>query len=196
MRCISIIQAASKGNPTALSLYYKDLLQPLLGSVHSPLAAPYITKLYIHLRETVFDKQMDNLGELIAYVTLRLLKPQCDLDTVWEEEDLTKAMIRTISLIHTRTVKKKDSENDEIIECRFTAPAFCYSFQLMKSFLLSSYAKRDESLVHDCLQIIAEHARLRGTQNHQALDLYHPKYLPRKQMFELLTELISKNLSN
>lgn len=192
VKCVSIICAAAKGNPVEFSLCFKDLLPSILQDVQSPLAAPYLTKLYIDLRKTVFHHDLNSLGELIAHVTLRLLKPQCDLDSAWEEEDLTKAMIRTVNCIHKRTLKKKDEELDVgVPQNHFTTPAFSYSFSLLKSTLLSSHCKKDEGLIHNCLQIIAEHAKLRGNHTADTLDLYLPKYLPRQQMFELLVELIS-----
>lgn len=181
-----MIQASSKGNPIELSLYYKDLLPYLLQNLQSPVAAPYLTKLFVDLRKAVFYGNFISLGELIANVTLRLLKPQCDLDLAWEEEDLTKATIRTINLICQKTLKKKPKEH-------FTSPSFCYSFNLIKLALLSPIKDQKETLVRDCLQVISEHCKLRG-QNLEKLDLYHPKYLPRQQMFEVLVELISKFL--
>lgn len=183
-----MIRAAAKGNPLQLSLYFKDLLPYILAGLQSPLAAPYLSKLFTDLRSTVFTKQMETLGELIAFVTLRLLKPQCDLDVNWEAENLNKAMVRTVSLIHDKTVPKK---SDESQTC-FTVPAFCYTFVLLKSSLLSFYAKNHDELVHDGLQIISEHAKLRATELNGLKDLYDPQYLPIKQMFELLVEIISE----
>lgn len=37
-------------------------------------------------------------------MSCRLHKPQCDLDPSWEEEDLTKATLRTINLLYSATV--------------------------------------------------------------------------------------------
>lgn len=165
-----LIRSAAKGNPAQLSYHYKDLLPSLLENVRSPLAAPVLTKLFVDLQSTAFE---GFLGDLIAHVTLRFLKPQCDLESAWEDEDLAKAMTRTIGLIHK--------------SARLSAPAFCYTFSFIKSALLSSQAKKNENLVHDGLQIISEHAKMRGS------DEMHPQYLPRKTMFNLLIELISKS---
>ncbi|KYB24626.1 Translational activator GCN1-like Protein [Tribolium castaneum] len=187
INCVSMIRAAAKGNPLQLSLYFKDLLPYILSGLQSPLAAPYLSKLYTDLRSTVFTHQLETLGELIAFVTLRLLKPQCDIDANWEAENLNKAMVRTVSLIHEKTVAKNETQN-----C-FTVPAFCYTFVLLKLSLLSNYARNHDELVHDGLQIISEHARLRATEQNGLKDLFDPQYLPIKQMFELLVEIISSS---
>ena len=184
-----MIRAAAKGNPLQLSLHFKDLLPSLLNDLQSPLAAPYLSKLYTDLRTVVFTNKLETLGELIAFVTLRLLKPQCDLDANWEAENLNKAMVRTISLIHEKTVVKKIEENPVC----FTVPAFCYTFVLLKSSLLSNYARNHDELVHDGLQIISEHAKLRAKGQNGLTDVYDPQYLPIRQMFELLVEIISKS---
>jgi hypothetical protein len=169
-----MIRAAAKGNSLQLSLYFKDLLPYILSGLQSPLAAPYLSKLFTDLRSAVFTQQSETLGELIAFVTLRLSKPQCDLDANWEAENLNKAMVRTVSLIHERTVSKKSEENQTC----FTVPAFCYTFVLLKSSLLSNYARNHDELVHDGLQIISEHAKLRANEQNGVNDVYDPQYLP------------------
>lgn len=185
-----MVRAAAKGNPLQLSLHLKDLLPFILNGFQSPLAAPYLSKLFTDLRKVVFSTSLETLGELIAFVTLRLLKPQCDLDTNWEAENLNKAMVRTLSLIHDKTVVRKNEE-ENVNHC-FTAPAFCYTFVLLKCCLLSNYGRNHEEIVHDGLQIISEHAKLRGNEENGTKDVYHPKYLPIKQMFDLLIDVISE----
>ncbi|RZC38970.1 translational activator GCN1-like, partial [Asbolus verrucosus] len=187
INCVSMVRAAAKGNPLQLSLYFKDLLPYILNGLQSPLAAPYLSKLFTDLRGTVFNHNLETLGELIAFVTLRLLKPQCDLDINWEAENLNKAMVRTVSLIHERTVLKKSEESQNC----FTVPAFCYTFVLLKSSLLSNYARNHDELVHDGLQIVSEHSKLRASEQNGLRDIYDPQYLPIRQMFELLVEIIS-----
>lgn len=102
-------------------------------------------------------------------------------------------MVRTISLIHERTVPKK---TDEHLEKPFTIPAFSYTFPLLKYSLTSNYAKNHDELIHDGLQIITEHAKLRGKDSISgAVDLYHPRYLPTKQILILLCDIISEYFS-
>lgn len=45
---------------------------------------------------------------LVGHVTLRLLKPACDLDEAWEQEDLETAALRTILLLHNHTVPQRE----------------------------------------------------------------------------------------
>lgn len=191
-KIVSAIRAVAKGNPQQLSYHYKDLIPVLLTYCKSPLAAPQLTDLFVSLRETVFEGRRLLLSDVIAHVTLRLLKPQCDLSSCWEEEDLTKAMIRTIEIIHKETVKKHDAdEHDQAMRSHFDAPAFAYIFPLVKACLTSKQAKKDENIIHVGLQIISEHAKMRGRIADEDNDVFHPKLLPRKNMFELLIDLIS-----
>ncbi|KAG5899951.1 hypothetical protein JTB14_002498 [Gonioctena quinquepunctata] len=189
LECVSMIKAAARGNPIQLSLHFKDLLPNMLQDLQSPLAAPHLCKLFVSLRKTVFPKDSETLGELIAFVTLRLAKPQCDLDANWEEENLNKAMVRTISLIHQKTAPKK-TEGESHLKC-FTVPAFSYTFPLLKYSMVSNYAKNHDELIHDALQIITEHAKIRGQEENGTRDVYHPQYLPTKQIFALLVDTIN-----
>lgn len=186
---VSMITAAARGNPLHLSLYYKDLLSPILQDLQSPLAAPKLCKLFTDLRHTVFPKHLESLGELVAYVTLRLARPQCDLEADWESENLNKAMVRAVSLIHQQTVPKKTE--GEIEQQCFTVPAFSYTFPLLKYSLTSNHARNHEELIHEGLQIVTEHAKLRGNEENGTKDIYHPRYLPTRQMFILLVDVIT-----
>lgn len=186
---MSLINAAAKGNPVKLSLQFRDLLPLILQDFQSPLAAPQLSKLFLELRKTVFFEDLVFLGELIAIVTIRLYKPQCDLDPNWEHENLTKAMVRVVDLIHEKTVPKKNEEySPETLI--LTVPAFSYTFPLLKLSLSSNYAKNHDEFIFDGLQIISEHAKTRGTQIDPESDIYHPKHLPTKQMFLLLVDII------
>lgn len=182
--CVSMLESTSVGNPQELSHYYNNLLPAILERLASPLAAPYLTKLFVTLRLTVFPKNC-YLGDLVAHVTLRLEKPQCDLDPAWEEEPLESAMIRTLGLIHEKTAKKNE-------RFHLSAPTFSYMFPFVKLSLLSKHARRDDNFIHNGLQIISEYAKLSPeTDGDENDSLYSPRLLPRKQMLDLLIKLIS-----
>jgi hypothetical protein len=51
---VSMTKAAADGNCQELSLYFRDLLPCVLRVLQSPLAAPYLSTLYIELRKCVF----------------------------------------------------------------------------------------------------------------------------------------------
>lgn len=50
------------------------------------------------------------LAVLVGHVTLRLVKPECDLDEAWEQEDLDTAAHRTILLLHNHTVPQREAK--------------------------------------------------------------------------------------
>lgn len=53
------------------------------------------------------------LAILVGHVTLRHLKPECDLDPAWAQEDLNTATQRTILLLHTSTTHQRDGKTGE-----------------------------------------------------------------------------------
>ena len=42
-------------------------------------------------------------GTLVSHVTLRLLKPECALDESWCQEELSVAVKRAVTLLHSHT---------------------------------------------------------------------------------------------
>ncbi|XP_049938173.1 eIF-2-alpha kinase activator GCN1 [Schistocerca serialis cubense] len=197
IRVVSMIRATMEGNQTELSLYFRDLIPMILRNFPSPLAAPYLTKLFLDIRKCVFSGDLNHLGQLVGHVVLRLQSPQCDLDPAWEEEALLAAVTRTISILHRLTVNpKRKITGSDPPKVLLPAPSFCYCFPLLRSALLSSTIKLDEGVILSTLQIISEHAQMRGQRTARTVigdsDLYHPRLLPRKQMFELLIDMISR----
>ncbi|KAF7989110.1 hypothetical protein HCN44_007420 [Aphidius gifuensis] len=185
-KSMSILDAASKGNEYQLTLYYRDLIPVILKNLQSPLAAPILTNYFINLRKFVAidlheNTEISPLSQLVAHVTLRQLKPQCDLDQSWEDEELEITIKRTLNLLHNNTVKEKNL---------LTAPAFCYVFPFISKTLTDW---NDETITIQGLQIIQEHAKQRGNSvDNNYLDSNHPRYLPRHQMLDLLIELMTK----
>ena len=53
------------------------------------------------------------LADLVGHVTLRLLKPECELDPAWEEEDLNTATQRTVVVLYTHTVPLRENKTGE-----------------------------------------------------------------------------------
>lgn len=176
--CVSMIRSSAKGDPIIFSTYFKDLLPVLISNFNSPLAAPNVTKVYLELSECVFNGPQRLFGQLLGNVTLRVLKPQCDLDRAWEEEPLAKAVVRTINKLQEACKVPKP----------LNGPSFCYCFALIKAALLDNI-KKDDTLLITGLQIITEHAKMRGESE---TDLWHPKLLLRHQMLDLLIDIISK----
>ncbi|XP_014232646.1 eIF-2-alpha kinase activator GCN1 [Trichogramma pretiosum] len=176
---VSMIRAAKQGNGYHLSFYFKDLLPSILRNLASPLAAPVMAELFVELRDAIMISHDSTLNEMIARVTLRQHEPQCDLDPEWEAESLPKSIERTLNMIHSITIKRK---------LLFCASAFCYVFPFIKKTLLTC---KDDSMIAQGLQIIQEHSKQRGSSTDPE-DPCHPRLLPRKQMFDLLIELMSE----
>lgn len=75
----------------------------------------------------------------------------------------------------------------------FTSPSFCYSFILIRTVLLD--LPFDHQLVNDCLLLIESQSNIRPKATSKAKmnsDLQRPKFLPRIEMFQLLSEIISR----
>lgn len=78
-------------------------------------------------------------------------------------------------------------------EQEFTSPSFCYAFTLIKSVMLN--LPFDHQLVFDCLLLIKSQAAVRPKATSKAKcnsDLQRPKFLPRIEMFQLLSEILSR----
>ncbi|XP_051176736.1 eIF-2-alpha kinase activator GCN1 [Leptopilina boulardi] len=176
---VSLINGLLRGNRTELSLYLKDLLPAILKNLSSPLAAPTMSEIFLLLKKTVTISSDSTLSDLVAHVTLRQFQPQCDLDPAWEEESLDKAVKRTLHFIHHHIVKQKEL---------FSAPAFCYVFPFVNKTLLFC---KDDGMITQGLQVIQDQAKQRGDDVTNVKDLRHPRLLPRKQIFDLLIELMS-----
>lgn len=78
-------------------------------------------------------------------------------------------------------------------EQEFTSPSFCYAFSLIKVVTLD--LPFDHQLVNDCLLLIESQSNVRPKATSKAKinsDLQRPKFLPRIEMFQLLSEIISR----
>lgn len=74
---VSMIRAAANGDGEGLSLYFRDLLPSVLRDLQSPLAAPYLSTLYLELSKCVFftsgHKYLGKASHLcIIYLNLTL----------------------------------------------------------------------------------------------------------------------------
>ena len=183
---LSMINASAKGDKFHLSFHLKDILPVVLKNLGSPLAAPRMAQLYLDLGRIVTIEP--TLSNLIAHVTLRQLEPQCDLDKAWQDEESEVAVHRTLRLLHNHTVRDKHT---------LVGPAFSYVFPFVVKTLLRTSRDGDEAKTSEGLHIVQEHARQRATTNDDdnSEDPRHPRLLPRKQMFDLLIEIMSSTSS-
>ncbi|CAK1582375.1 unnamed protein product [Parnassius mnemosyne] len=189
VRAVRLLEAVQAGSEMAVCEQARHLVAAVLGALRSPLAAPLLAAAYLRLRPALLP-QHAVLGDTVARVALRLHKPQCDLDPCWEEEDLNKAAIRTINLVHAATAEpKSDSDDAPPKNNYFTAPGFCYVFPLLKQGLTGA-AQGDEAAMLHGVAVVARHARLRGDPA-DPRDLLRPSLFPIDHMFRLLIDLIS-----
>ncbi|XP_052737701.1 eIF-2-alpha kinase activator GCN1 [Bicyclus anynana] len=186
-KAVQLLEATARGSPLALGVSARRVVRAVLLALRSPLAAPRVAPAHLRLRRALLPRHA-LVAEHVARTTLRLYKPQCDLEPSWEEEDLTKATVRTINMVHAETAPGKEHAGP----C--TAPGFCYVFPLLKHGLTSGTARSDEAMVLNALAVVARHAALRGdTGDVFAPDQLHPQLFPIDQMFRLLVDLIGSS---
>ncbi|XP_014362251.2 eIF-2-alpha kinase activator GCN1 isoform X1 [Papilio machaon] len=189
-----LVSAVQAGSAAAVCQQARHVVSAVLAALRSPLAAPRLAPLYLRLRPALLPRHA-LLGDTAARVALRLHKPQCDLEPCWEEEELGKATVRTIGLLHAATAEPKPSAEADApapphaAANHFTAPGFCYIFPLLKQGLTGP-ARGDEAAMVSGLAVIARHARLRG-EPHDPRDMLRPALFPIDHMFRLLIDVIS-----
>ncbi|PZC79414.1 hypothetical protein B5X24_HaOG216409 [Helicoverpa armigera] len=185
---VRLLEAVQKGSATALCRGARRIVPAVLGALRSPLAAPRLADAYGRLRFALLPNHLA-LGDILARLTLRLHKPQCDLEPSWSDAELGAATARTINLMHALTTAKPAAEDEEEPTHKpnhFTAPGFCYAFPLLKLGLSGPALRGDEQTMLNGLAVISQHAALRLDA-----DMMHPALFPIDHMFRLLIDLIS-----
>lgn len=139
-RTVGLLEAILIENPPQISRELPAVLQVLMPLLRSPLAAPHIRQVFLDMGVCLMPRHLHHLGTcvlyfegrhavahascckfsgfvsgffpavLVGHVTLRLLKPACDLDEAWEQEDLDTAAFRTILLLHSHTVPQREAK--------------------------------------------------------------------------------------
>ncbi|KAL8180480.1 UNVERIFIED_CONTAM: translational activator of GCN4, partial [Gekko kuhli] len=191
---LGLLDAVLKKNPPGLSQYIPALVGSFLPLLKSPLAAPRIKTPFLSLASCVMPAHLKTFGTLVSHVTLRLMKPECDLDESWCQEDLPTAVHRVANLLHANTVPGRMSKGEAAGPVPLSAPAFSLVFPLLKIVLLETPndSEEKEELLVKVLQTITVHAQLRSSTNNQSLlvDENGPELLPRTDMLRLLTKVI------
>ncbi|KAI4797697.1 hypothetical protein KUCAC02_024912 [Chaenocephalus aceratus] len=190
---VGLLEAALIEKPSEITMELPAVLQVLLPLLPSPLAAPRLLRVYLDIACCLMPKHFHFLAELVGHVTLRLLKPECDLDPAWEQEDLETAANRTILLLHHHTVPQRDNKAADVAP--LSAPAFSVCFPLLNAVVKKSSgsSEDEESQLIRALQVISEHCQLRSAadSDDMAIDENGPELLPRTSMLTLLIRVIS-----
>uniref|UniRef100_A0A673J661 EIF-2-alpha kinase activator GCN1-like n=1 Tax=Sinocyclocheilus rhinocerous TaxID=307959 RepID=A0A673J661_9TELE len=183
---VGLLEVALARRPPLIWMHLPGVLQVVLPLLQSPLAAPRVKQVFLHI---VFFSV--NLAVLVGHVTLRQLKPECDLDPAWAQEDLNTATQRTISLLHTNTALQRDGKTGAFV---LSAPAFSFCFPLLQAVLSQSSGSSEETelMMTRALQVINTHVQLRAKFNETdtLIDENGPELLPRVSMLLLLTKVI------
>ncbi|XP_017734545.1 PREDICTED: eIF-2-alpha kinase activator GCN1 isoform X3 [Rhinopithecus bieti] len=180
-------------NPSGLTQYIPVLVDSFLPLLKSPLAAPRIKNPFLSLAACVMPSRLKALGTLVSHVTLRLLKPECVLDKSWCQEELSVAVKRAVTLLHTHTITSRVGKG-ESGAAPLSAPAFSLVFPFLKMVLteMSHHSEEEEERMAQILQILTVHAQLRASPSTLPgrVDENGPELLPRVAMLRLLTWVI------
>ena len=181
----------TSGKPDALAGDVTDLLPVIYRALQSPLVAGQLSVAYNGLRRAVFTAEDETLAQHVAGVTLQILKPACDNRFAWDEAQLRQGVLRVLDMLHTSSVPAKNFEDDDT-SCPLSAPAFAYSFPLIREALRANVGSA--AVVTQGLEIITEHTGLRGSDDEEDRDsdMFHPRFLPRGDILHLLVDLIGR----
>ncbi|XP_076586806.1 stalled ribosome sensor GCN1 [Chaetodon auriga] len=188
---VGLLEATLIERPPQITSELPAVLQVLMPLLKSPLAAPRIQQVFLDIGVCLMPKHLHSLAVLVGHVTLRLLKPECDLDMAWGQEDLDTAAQRTVLLLHNYTVPQREAKTGDVAP--LSAPAFSFCFPLLNAMLRESSGSTEETenLMTKALQVVNEHSQLRAGNNDTVIDENGPELLPRVNMLLLLTTVIS-----
>uniref|UniRef100_A0A8C8VR02 TOG domain-containing protein n=1 Tax=Pelusios castaneus TaxID=367368 RepID=A0A8C8VR02_9SAUR len=190
---IGLLVAVLKRDPPGLTQYIPVLIDSFLPLLKSPLAARRIKPPFLSLASYVMPPRLKMFGTLVSHVTLRLMKPACELDESWCQEELSTAINRVVDLLHAHSIPSRTGKG-ESGTAPLSAPAFCLVFPLLKTVLIETPndSEEKEALMVKILQIFTVHAQLRSSASGQTslVDENGPELLPRTDLLLLLSRVI------
>uniref|UniRef100_A0A6Q2X3G2 TOG domain-containing protein n=1 Tax=Esox lucius TaxID=8010 RepID=A0A6Q2X3G2_ESOLU len=190
---VGLLDALLIQKPPHISWHLPGVLQALLPLLHSPLAAPRVHQTFLAIGTCLMPTELRYLAVLVGQVTLRLMKPECNLDPAWGQEDLDTATQRTVGLLHMHTVPHREARTGDMAP--LSAPAFSFCFPLLNIILRNSSDSTDdtENMMVRALQVINVHAQLRAEVDTTdvLIDENGPELLPRHSILLLLTRVIA-----
>jgi len=184
-----LLSACIEGKPEVLAADFLVVLPLLYKAISSPVVAAPLSQIHTELRKSVFTPEDETLSQFVAGVTLQVLKPACESVINWKHTELKKSLVNVLDMIHKSTVPPKNGQDGDI-SCPLPSPAFTYCFPLIRAALTNHI--KDEEVLAKGFEIISEHTALRGSDEEE-FDLFHPQYLPRHNILNLLIEIISSS---
>ena len=194
--------------------YPQSITAAIFRGLKSPLLSDVLIPIFRDLRYAAFDcsggDEDESLSQIVAAVTLQVMNPaskKFQLNNVSKNKDSFKDTLKdVVNKLHQISVSSKsgrgenyEDDDEQDMACPLTTPAFNYCFTLIKTAI--SQNKDDEVVLEHVLQMISEHAMLRGdcgdyemenTVNRLLeIDELHPKYLPRADIFRLLIDIVA-----
>ena len=113
------------------------------------------SEIFFELRRAVLTGEEDEtLFQVIAAVTIQILKPSFVMDTVRSDADTLESSRSVLLKIWAETVGDNAEE-----ACPLPTPAFSYAFTLLQHAVRKSLG--DEDLVQKGCGVVSEHAQLR-----------------------------------
>ncbi len=113
-------------------------------------------------------------GNLVAYVSLRQLKPACAIDDEWCAEDLTKETIRAVEALHTFATTRNVAIFMTYTRKRLlSSAALAFCLPLLRAVLQDqgSRIKGEEKTRQEALQLMLLHCKRRRTAEEAQEDI-------------------------
>ena len=222
---IALLSAAVEACPRAFAEsvggYPKALLPAIFCGLISPLIADSLIPIFQNLRRAAFEctdgDEDESLSQSVAAITLQVIGTASKDFEINDKSKMNKEALKcslrdVVKKLHQSSVQQNTgaggfphddnaATDGQDMACPLTTPAFNYCFTLIRAAILQN--KDDEIVLEQVLQMISEHASLRGdcgetdeidqeiSKNVMEIDELHPKYLPRADMFRLLVDIVS-----
>ncbi|XP_052833677.1 eIF-2-alpha kinase activator GCN1 [Octopus bimaculoides] len=157
VRCCNTLHSAIRGDCNAVCMFMSNLCQVLIPLLYSPLSAAPVSRLLITLGNSAFmDKQF---GEMMSHATVRALKPYCQLESQWTQEEEVQQVERLVQLLHDRVQARVGGGPKH----PFPASTFAYFFHLLSVALSGQHWPLNDASTTclRALQLIICHARIR-----------------------------------
>jgi len=186
---VNLFRFAVHGNPQALAAKITPILPVIYKAIQSPVIAEELKDVLFDMRECVFTSEDETLAQCAAAINLQVLKAAVDVGYTWDQQQTKDALKTMLKMMYDACVPPVDDEEEDN-SCPLAAPAFAYCFPVIKAVILQ-HLDNDE-VVTEALELISEHTSLRGDDDEDDSDMFHPRYLPRCDILELVVDTISQ----